>query len=120
MKTLLIIDDEKPILMLYKVELEAEGYRVITSDNGNTALDTLRSAEIDLIILDIRMPGSTGLDLMEDIKHINRNIPIILNTAYSTYKDNFQSWLAEAYVVKSADLTELKDKVKEILEGDGK
>ena len=115
MKTILIIDDEKNILRLYEVELQADGYTVLTADNAPTALNLLRTNTVDLIVLDIRMPGITGLELMEDIKFINRDVPIILNTAYSGYKDNFQSWLAEAYVVKSADVKELKDKISEIL-----
>ncbi len=45
----------------------------------------------------------------------NKDIPIIINTAYCNYKDNFMSWAADAYIVKSSDLTELKNKIKELL-----
>jgi DNA-binding response OmpR family regulator len=47
-------------------------------------------------------------------------MPVILNTAYSTYKDNFMTWSADAYVVKSGDLAELKVKIKEVLKSRGK
>ncbi len=52
---------------------------------------------------------------MDMILSKHKGIPIIINTAYSIYKDNFMSWVADAYIVKSSDLTELKNKIKELL-----
>ncbi len=56
-----------------------------------------------------------GLEVLGQIIGINNKIPIIINTAYSNYRDNYMSWAAEYYVVKSSDLTELKEKVHELL-----
>ena len=56
-----------------------------------------------------------GLDALRKLLSINPNIPVIIHTAYSHYKDNFMSWAAEEYVVKSSDLTELKNAIKRVL-----
>ena len=61
------------------------------------------------------MTGKDGLQTLSELKRQNRDLPVILNTAYNTYKNNFESWLAEDYVVKSADLSELKHKIRELL-----
>ena len=71
--------------------------------------------EADLIILDIKMKNMDGLDVLEELRAKTVGVPVILNSAYSTYKNNFTSWLADAYLVKSGDLSELKEKVKELL-----
>ena len=74
----------------------------------------------DLVVLDIRLEGMDGIDCLRTIMEKRRDLPVILNSAYSTYKQDFASWMADAYVVKSADLTELKDKIKECLAKRGK
>ena len=71
--------------------------------------------EFDLIILDIQMPGMSGIDLLQKIMARDKRQPVILNTAYPSYRDNFMTWPAEAYVVKSADTTELKQAIKRVL-----
>ena len=73
------------------------------------------SEALDLVILDIRMPGMDGLEALPRILGIKEGLPVIMNTAYSQYQDSFMSWAADAYVVKSSDLTELKEKVKELV-----
>ena len=116
MKTILFVDDEKYLRMLYEREFSQDGYHVITADSGAAALGILRSEPVDLAVVDIRMPGMSGLELMEEILAARRDMPVILNTAFTSYKDNFQSWLAAAYVVKSSDLTELRAKVRDLLQ----
>jgi len=114
-QTLLIADDEENILILYKHEFEADGYRVITAGNAQEALALIESEHPDLLIMDICMPEMDGIEALGKILSQNHKLPVILNTAYSSYKDNFMSWAANAYVVKSSDLTELKDTVKRVL-----
>ena len=58
------------------------------------------------------MPGMDGLEALPRILGIKEGLPVILNTAYSQYQESFMSWAADAYVVKSSDLTELKEKIK--------
>jgi len=84
-------------------------------EDGESAIKAAREGVFDLVILDIKIPKREGTEVLHEIKKRNREIPVILNSAYSTYKSDFSTWMADAYVVKSADLTELKDKVKELL-----
>ena len=115
-ETILIVDDEKNILELYDQELQDEGYRTLLAINGKECLEIVKSEALDLIILDIRMPKMDGLEAIGNIIDINNKIPIIINSAYSNYKDDFMSWAAEAYVVKSYNLDELKNTIKEVLQ----
>ena len=114
-KKLLVADDEKNLRLLYQTELEDEGYDVTVAENAQEVLDLLKTKQYDLIVLDIQMPGMNGIELMEKILARDKRQLVILNTAYSVYKDNFMTWSADAYIVKSGDLTELKTRVKELL-----
>ena len=80
------------------------GIEVVLAANGKEALKQLDVAGPDLVVLDIVMPVMDGMETLGRIVREHRDVPIILNTAYSSYKDDFMSWGAEAYVVKSADL----------------
>jgi DNA-binding response OmpR family regulator len=115
MKKILVVEDYESLRVLYRDELAEAGYEVILAPNGKEALKQLGRAKPDLVILDIVMPVMDGMEALGRIIREDRYIPIILNTAYSSYKDDFMSWCADAYVVKSADLEELKAKVQELL-----
>jgi DNA-binding response OmpR family regulator len=114
---ILIVDDEEVILMLYKEELEEEGYDVITANDGHKLLEKIDQEQPDLVLLDIKMAEYNGLDLLQDIRKTFYNIPVILCSAYSSFKGDLKSIAADYYVVKSSDLTELKQKIKMALEG---
>ncbi len=115
MAKVLVVDDEANFLKLYSMELGGEGYEVRVAGSGEEALDLVDQDMPDLVVLDVKMNGMDGLETLSELKQKNKELPVILNTAYNTYKDNFQSWLAEDYVVKSADLTELKQKIRNLL-----
>lgn len=117
MKKILIVDDEEVIRMLYGEELEDEGYKVITTGTGLGLVELVDRERPDLIILDIKMAEHNGLDLLQDIRKEFYNIPVILCSAYSSYKVDLKSIAADYYVVKSADLSELKRRIKMALEG---
>ena len=112
---ILIVDDEENIRFLYEQELIDEGYETVLARDGKECLEQVKNESPDLIILDIRMPRMDGLEAIGKIIEINKNIPIIINSAYSTYKDDFMSWAADAYVVKSYDLESLKTAIKDVL-----
>ena len=114
-ETLLVVDDDPSLNELYRLELEDEGYRVLTAVNGQEALDRLRAEPADLVVLDIRMEGMDGLETLAEIFKVRRELPVVINTAYSNFKTDFGTWSADAYVVKSSDLTELKTRVREVL-----
>ncbi len=115
MKTVLVVDDDDPIRKLIELEMQDEGYKVLTASNAQDALKLVQSEPLDLVILDIRMPGMDGLEALPRILGLKEGLKVILNTAYSQYQESFMSWAADAYIIKSADLTELKAKVKELL-----
>jgi len=112
---ILIVDDEENIRYLYEQELIEEGYQTVLARDGKECLEKVKTESPDLIILDIRMPRMDGLEAIGRIIELNKNLPIILNTGYSTYKDNFMSWAADAYVLKSHKLEDLKSVIKEVL-----
>jgi two-component system, response regulator, stage 0 sporulation protein F len=113
---ILLVEDEEGLRLLYQQELEEEGYRVIVASNGKEAIQRLEQEKPDLIILDIVMPVMDGIEALGRIVGRERKIPIILNTSYPDYRQDFLSWAADAYVTKSDDLTELKGKVRDLLE----
>ena len=113
---LLVVDDEVNQGLLYQQELEEEGYDVVVAHSGKEAIAQVQSDGFDLVILDIGMPEMDGLETLGRLLGIDNKLPVILCTAYPSYKDNFMSWAADAYVVKSMDMTELKEKIKESLE----
>ena len=113
--SILVVDDEEHILKLYEKELSEEGYRVRTATRGEEALRMVEVESPDLVILDIKLQDQNGLKVLGGLRKLNKNTPIILNSAYSTYKSDFQSWLADAYMVKSSNLDELKKKIRELI-----
>ncbi|MBW2019458.1 MAG: response regulator [Deltaproteobacteria bacterium] len=117
MKKILIVDDEEVIRMLYAEELDDEGYDVVTTGTGHGLIELVEQQKPDLIILDIKMAEHDGLDLLQEIRKEFYNIPVILCSAYSSFKGDLKSVAADYYVVKSADLSELKQKIKMALEG---
>jgi DNA-binding response OmpR family regulator len=116
MKTILIADDDKNLTLLYKQELAEEGYQVDVVNDARQAISRVESDPPDLLLLDIQMPGMDGIEALHRIIGRNNALPVILNTAYSNHKENFMTWTADAYVVKSSDLTELKQTIRDVLE----
>ncbi len=114
-KRILIADDEPSIRFLYERELKKEGYEVVFAVNGQEALRLAREEKPDLVVLDIRMPGMDGIQALHRILEEQNSLPVIINTAYSSFKDNFLCWAVEAYLVKSSELTELKDTIRFLL-----
>jgi DNA-binding response OmpR family regulator len=112
MSTLLIVEDEANQRILFQEELTDEGYMVELACNGKEALDKMSKALPDLIVWDIRMPGMDGMEALGKIIDKEKNIPVIIHSAYSSYQDDFMGWAADDFVVKSSDLTELKKKIR--------
>ena len=113
--TILVVEDDEHQRLLYEEELGLEGYEVILAASGQEAVATVANQSVDCVVLDIAMPGMDGVETLGKILDINRQLPIILHTAYSSYKDDFMTWAAEAYVIKSSDLTSLKEHIRKAL-----
>ncbi len=114
-KKILVVDDEEGLRLLYKEELEDEGALVTLAASGAEALERLEEDSFDLILLDIKMPGMDGVEVLRRIKEKWSDVPVILCTAYPHYKHDFGTWASDAYVVKSSDLGELKKTINEVL-----
>lgn len=116
MPKILVVDDEEHIRLLYSEELKEAGYEVITAESGYKLLDTIEEEKPDLVVLDIKMVDYNGLDLLQDIRNHFYDLPVILSTAYDTFKEDLKAIAADFYVVKSFDLTELKKKISTALD----
>ncbi len=116
MAKILVVDDEEHIRFLYSEELSDEGYEVITHDSGEGLLEKIEKEKPDVVILDIRLVDYNGLDLLQSIRNKYYNLPVILCTAYDTFKEDLKAMAADFYVIKSFDLTELKQRIAQALE----
>jgi len=115
MKKILVVDDEANIRELFREELEDMGYEVTTVGDGSEALSLLDRTPFDLVTLDMRMPDMDGIETLRKMKEKNSSLPVVICTAYEEYKHDFGSWCSDAYVVKSADASLLRETVKKIL-----
>ena len=118
-RTILVIDDEAHVRMLYAEELRAKGYEVAVSDGSDDPLELVVRHKPDLIILDIKLGTASGLDVLQSIRRVHSTLPVILCTAFESFRCDLKSIAADAYVVKSYDSSELMDKVAELLSGQG-
>ena len=117
MAKILIVDDEESIRLLYSEELTSDGYEVALAEDGHRLVERIEEEKPDVIVLDIKMAGYNGLDLLQSIRERFYNMPVILCSAYSMFKGDLKSMAADYYVVKSSDLSELKKNIGQALEG---
>ncbi|NTU43451.1 MAG: response regulator [Nitrospirales bacterium] len=111
---ILMVDDESNILKLYRTEISDMGYHVINAMSGEEALYILEKETPDLITLDIMMPGMDGFTTLRKIKDLNKNIPVIMLTAFD-YRYEFAVQEADGYVEKSSDTTKLRKTIANLL-----
>lgn len=114
-KKILLIEDDEDILNLYKDVLEGEGYLVECTSNGLEGVEKFEKGNFDLVILDIRMPQMDGIEALGRILNAKKDTKIIINSAFGTYRDNFLTWGADAYLIKSSSIDNLINKVKELI-----
>ncbi len=112
---ILVVEDDDRQRQLYCEELNAAGYETIEARNANEAEEILNRENIDLIVLDINMPGVSGMELLPRIHELHPGMPVIIHTAYGSYREDFISWLADMFIVKSPDAGGLIDAVEELL-----
>jgi len=118
MKRILLVEDDMNIQRLLQEELNDDGYAITVVSNGKEALPYLKGEngnKPDLIILDLRMPQMNGFETMGHIIKSRQGMPVIIHTAYASYRSDVMAMAADAYVEKSHDLTKLKDVIKDIL-----
>jgi two-component system response regulator GlrR len=98
MEKLLIVDDDLSILRVLKMRLESEGYQVEAASEIEAAKDLAVTNEYELAILDLKLPGGNGIDLMKTIHKTDPNLPVIILTAYGTIESAVEAIKEGAYV----------------------
>ncbi len=116
METILVVDDDKNFRLLLEAELTLEGYEVELADNGLAALKKIKEGAPDLVILDLKMPDLHGLEVLKTIREKNKELPVIICTAYEKMQDDYTIWSGgvAAYLTKPLDLENLKDIIYEL------
>lgn len=119
-KTILAVDDEKHIVRLVQINLEKEGFRVLTATNGREALDLVAKQRPDLIVMDVMMPEMDGFAALQKLKEnaTTADIPVIMLTAKAQDADVFRGWQsgADLYLTKPFNPMELITFVKRIFQ----
>lgn len=116
MARILVVDDDKNIRQDYMEELSDEGHQVSAVPSGHELLTTIDLFQPDVVILDIKLGNYDGLELLKEIRNEYYNLPVILCSAFGTYKYDLRSIGADCYVVKSFDLSELKTMINRAVE----
>lgn len=117
---ILFVDDDPNQREIYRRRLERHGYAVETVDNADTAVSRLREERPAVVVLDIAMPGRDGLSALQEFLDIDPSVPVVINTAYPGYAENFLSWAADAYIEKSADLDPLLEAIDRAVNRDNR
>ena len=119
MARILLVDDEEYIRELYTEELSAEGHNVATAATGHNLVKKIDNLQPEVVVLDIRLVDYDGLELLQEIRNEHHDLPVILCTAYDTYKYDQKSIAADYYVIKSFDLSQLKIAIQRAIEANG-
>src|SRR3972149_11839013 len=96
---LLFVDDDLGLLGLYQLELSEEGYQVIVAKDGKEALRKFEEESPDLVVMDICLPAEDGMETLAAMLGKKRQVPVILNTAFPQYRENFMTWRTDAYLL---------------------
>lgn len=117
-KKILVVDDEPQLVRMLKTRLEANGYEVVTAEDGTSGLEQWRTQKPDLILLDIMMPKIDGYTFVQESKGRSdlNPVPIIIITAREGMKDLFQIEGINDYIVKPINDTDLLEKIRKHLE----
>jgi DNA-binding NtrC family response regulator len=115
MQEILIIDDQQCIRELISEELISEGYRVHSLGDAKSVKVNLRFSKPDLVLLDLYLDEADGFGVLHDIKGEYPKIPVIIYTAYDSYREDPSVSRADGYVIKSMAFDELKEKIADVL-----
>ncbi len=114
---ILVVDDEKIVLEVFRKILEKKEYTVLTVNNGKTALEQVEEKRPNLVILDLKMVGMNGIEVLRQIKRIDRNIEVIIITGYGAMKTARIAMRLGAYdyITKPIDINYIKALIKSAL-----
>ena len=114
---ILLIDDESEFTSTLAERLEIRGYDAKTTDSGETGIELIQNGNFDIAILDLLMPGMSGLETLRQIKIINTALPVILLTGHGSTKEGVEGMRIGAadYLMKPLDINDLMVKINEVL-----
>lgn len=115
MSDILVIDDQPFIGELLTDELAEEGHHITCVGDADYVMSFVKDSRPDLILLDLYLQGFEGWGVLESIKRYDPSVPVLILTAYDTFKDDPRTKQADGYVIKSFDTGELKAKINEKL-----
>jgi DNA-binding NtrC family response regulator len=116
MASILVVDDQSSVRQVISEELILEGYQVRSLGDSESVREHLQLFQPDLVLLDLYLDGFEGFKVLEDIKCMYPEVPVVILTAYDSFDGCARLYQADGYVVKSSDFTELKAKVRHALE----
>lgn len=105
---ILVIDDDADMRELMNKALGKEGYDIHLARSASDGIALLQQESFDLVVLDIKMPEMDGVEALREIINIQRKLPVVLHSSCEHYRDNYLTWVAADYVLKTGDFTELK------------
>jgi len=120
-KTILIVDDEEDIRIILHAFLDSEGYNILEAPDGPAGLKTAQNQKVDMILLDIMMPGMDGFQTLDNLRSnsVTQDIPVIMLTGLDE-KDKIRNALSKGvtyYVTKPFDNMDLASKIRTVLSG---
>ena len=118
MARILLVDDEEHIRHYYSEELSEDGHEMSSVGSGHNLLRRIDFLQPEVVILDIRLVDYDGLELLQEIRKRYYDLPVILCTAYDTFKYDEKAAAADSYIIKSFDLSELKIAIQRVIDAD--
>ncbi len=113
-KKILVVEDEEILNRIYSTELKEDGYEAVSALDGKTALEIIARDSVDLVILDLKLPDMSGLQVLDAIRSADARVPVIICSAYDISKTELAGTLGEtlSYMVKPIRLDSLRDKIR--------
>ncbi len=116
MAKILAIDDDRQMQDRLLFELRKGGHQIRVTSDAEEGLRELDCREFDLVLLEIHFKCGSGFALLEQITRTRPDLPVIIHTGFSCYRDDFQSWIADSFVLKGTDFRELNQEIDRVLE----
>jgi DNA-binding NtrC family response regulator len=113
--TVLIVDDERSIRELLSDTLDAVGYKSLTAEDYDSAESALKSANIDVVITDVLLPGKSGVELIKSIKHDNPNIPVLAISGKNVSQIEIKQAGADGFLAKPFRIGKIEELIEKTL-----
>jgi len=113
----MVVEDDKDFLYTIGYWLKSKGYTVVTASNGLEAVETIKKEPVDIVFLDLQMPVMDGVEALKNIRKLNKNLPVILITAYATDEriSDAEQYGISGFFSKDKDFSESVTLIESIL-----